>query len=258
MNVYVVYVDKIFWNFGVIEFFVYLMIIAGKTIFLIRLVRVLDVLNNRADIGLNEFDKINWFPTNDCVEQCMSLMTSKYFNNLSLAHTNDVFKLSGQNSTITRASLLKLNKSWCKTNLGQNNLSYIAPNICKRLPASLKITESFCTYKRRVKKHFSLKWIVSKTEFIVTSDFTVFSQLVIINIICHYYCYPYFYFIIFFTINAIINISILILVAKFTFWIFYMLLFFASIYPTIFSRYHNGNRATMLFLLSLPSHLFYD
>ena len=59
MNVYVVYVDKIFWNFGVIEFFVYLMIIAGKTIFLIRLVRVLDVLNNRADIGLNEFDKIN-------------------------------------------------------------------------------------------------------------------------------------------------------------------------------------------------------
>ena len=59
MNVYVVYVDKIFWNFGVIEFFVYPMIIAGKTIFLIRLVRVLDVLNNRADIGLNEFDKIN-------------------------------------------------------------------------------------------------------------------------------------------------------------------------------------------------------
>ena len=171
---------------------------------------------------------------------------------------NDVFKLSGQNSTITRASLLKLNKSSCKTNQGQNILSYIAPNICKRLPASLKITESFCKYKRSVKKHFPLKWIVSKTEFIVTSDFTVFSQLVIINIICHYYCYPYFYFIIFFTINAIINISILILVAKFTFWIFYMLLFFASIYPTIFSRYHNGNRATMLFLLPLPSHLFYD
>ena len=42
---------------------------------------------------------------------------------------NDMFKLSGQNSTITRESLLKLNKPSCKTNQGQSNLSYIAPNI---------------------------------------------------------------------------------------------------------------------------------
>ena len=39
---------------------------------------------------------------------------------------NDVFKSAGQHSTITTASLLKLNQSLRKTNPGENNLSSIA------------------------------------------------------------------------------------------------------------------------------------
>ena len=42
---------------------------------------------------------------------------------------SDVLKQSGQSSTATRASLLKLNCCLRKTNHGQNDLLYVAPNI---------------------------------------------------------------------------------------------------------------------------------
>ena len=42
---------------------------------------------------------------------------------------NDVFQPAGQPNTTTRASLLKLNQPLRITNHGQNNNSYIAPNI---------------------------------------------------------------------------------------------------------------------------------
>ena len=42
---------------------------------------------------------------------------------------NDVFQPAGQPNTTTRASLLKLNQPLRITNHGQNNISYIAPNI---------------------------------------------------------------------------------------------------------------------------------
>ena len=57
----------------------------------------------------------------------------------------------------------------------------------------------------------------------------------------------------FFTINTFIIISILLHVAKFTFWIFDMFLLFATIYPTIFLMEHNGNKATRAFVC-YPCH----
>ena len=99
---------------------------------------------------------------------------------------NDVFKPSGQNSTTARASLLKLNNPFRKTNCGQNSLSYIAPNTWNKLPDSLKITEKLNTYKHRVKKHFFIDWIIRKTEFIVTSD-VAFFWLTIVKITYYYF-----------------------------------------------------------------------
>ena len=47
-------------------------------------------LSNRAYLGLNEFERINWLPINDRVEQCISSMIFNCFNNLSPACMNDV------------------------------------------------------------------------------------------------------------------------------------------------------------------------
>ena len=58
---------------------------------------------------------------------------------------NDIFKQSDQSSNTTRASFLKSNQPLRRTNLGQKNLSYIAPNIWNKLPDSLKVTENLTT-----------------------------------------------------------------------------------------------------------------
>ena len=66
-------------------------------------------LNNRDHIGLTEFEKINWLPINDCLEECISSTTFKIFNKKSPAHMNNIFKPAGHPNTNTRASFLKLN-----------------------------------------------------------------------------------------------------------------------------------------------------
>ena len=66
----------------------------------------------------------------------------------------DVFKPFSQNSTTTRASLLKLNQPLRKTNHTENNLSHTAPNISNKLPDFLKITENLNTHKHTFKKYF--------------------------------------------------------------------------------------------------------
>lgn len=74
-------------------------------------------LNVRANITtLNEFEKINWLPINDCFEQCSNAKTFNVFNNSSPAYMNFVFKPTGHPSTNTRPSFLKLNQPLRKTN----------------------------------------------------------------------------------------------------------------------------------------------
>ena len=79
-------------------------------------------LNNRAHIGLAEFEKINWLPINGGFEQCICSMTFKYFSNLSPLYMNDVFKPAGQNTTATRTYLFKLSQPLRKINHGQKFL----------------------------------------------------------------------------------------------------------------------------------------
>ena len=68
-------------------------------------------LNSRAQIGLTEFEKINWLPRNDRFAQFISSMTFKHFNNLSPLYMND-----GQNTSATRISLFKLSQPLQKSN----------------------------------------------------------------------------------------------------------------------------------------------
>ena len=104
-------------------------------------------LNNRAHIGRNEFEQINWLPVNDCFKQIISSMSFKFCNKTSPPYMSDVFKPAGQPNTTTRASLLKLSQPLRKTNHGQNSISYIAPIIWNNLSNSLKTTDNLNTYK---------------------------------------------------------------------------------------------------------------
>ena len=104
-------------------------------------------LNNRALIGRNEFEQINWLPLNDRFKQIISSMSFKFCNNTSPPYMSDVLKPAGQPNTTTRASLLKLSQPLRRTNHDQNNISYIAPIIWNNLRNSLKTTGNLNAYK---------------------------------------------------------------------------------------------------------------
>ena len=67
-------------------------------------------LNNRAHVGRNEFEQINWLPVNDRCKQIITSMSFKFCNNTSLPYMSDVFKSACQPNTTTKASLLKLSQ----------------------------------------------------------------------------------------------------------------------------------------------------
>ena len=80
-----------------------------------KLVQLFLNINIRAHIGLTDFEKLNWLPVNDRLEQCISSMTFEYFSNMSSFYTDDLFKSAGQHNIITRTSLRKLNELLRKT-----------------------------------------------------------------------------------------------------------------------------------------------
>ena len=96
---------------------------------------------------------------------------------------NDVFKPAGQQNTITRTSLRKLNQPLRKSNHGQNNLSYLAPTIWNNLPNSLKASQTLNTYEQRVKKHFFHRTSIIILLFFIVSYYSVLINKVIKQII---------------------------------------------------------------------------
>ena len=48
-------------------------------------------LESMAHIGVNEFHKINWLPTRECFEQCVSVGVYKFCKSISPPYMSDVF-----------------------------------------------------------------------------------------------------------------------------------------------------------------------
>ena len=134
-------------------------------------------LNNRARVGQNEFEKINWLPIKDRLEQIISSVSFKFCNNTSLPYMNDVFKPAGQSNTTTRASSLKLNQTLRRNNQGHKNISYIAPIFWNNIPNSLKITENLNTLNTVIH-------LISKNVFVTSDD--VFESFVDIGLTIEY------------------------------------------------------------------------
>ena len=130
-------------------------------------------LNNRARVGQNEFEKINWLPIKDRLEQIISSMSFKFCNNTSPPYMNDVFKPAGQSNTTTRASSLKLNQTLRRNNQGHKNISYIAPIFWNNIPNSLKITDNLNTLNTVIH-------LISKNVFVTSDD--VFESFVDIGL----------------------------------------------------------------------------
>ena len=111
-------------------------------------------LENTAHIGYKEFEKINWLNTSDRFLQCLCSSAFKFIKGKCPEYMNEVFQIAHQSNMTTRSSYLKLSHPFRKTNMGQKNLSFLAPKEWNKLPMELKVCSSINIFKHRVKSFF--------------------------------------------------------------------------------------------------------
>ena len=110
-------------------------------------------LGNRAHIGVKEFEKINWLPSKERVQQCISVSIYKFFKNISPAYTSEIYQPTDQTRN-TRSSKHRLHLPYRNSNQGQKGLSFIGPKIWNKLSSETKTAGSVNTFKHNTKKIF--------------------------------------------------------------------------------------------------------
>ena len=102
-------------------------------------------------ISSKEFESINWLPVNKRVHQCINAITC---NNACPHYLNEVYKYTPQCKIESKSNFAKLKVPFRKTNMGQNDLSYIGPSLWNNLPGSLKKTTDLNTFKHNLKNKY--------------------------------------------------------------------------------------------------------
>ena len=85
-------------------------------------------------ISQKEFEIINWLPIKERNNQCLNSIAFKYFGNQCPHYLNEVSMKAAESSSPLRNSYQKLQQPFCKTNIGQNALSFIGPALWNKVP----------------------------------------------------------------------------------------------------------------------------
>ena len=122
-----------------------------------RCIRYCLQLDNKSQIGMKHFQKINWLPVSERFKQYLCSNTFKFFKETCPLCSHDIYRQSGQNLANTRSSVLKLKHTLRNTYSGQKNLSYLIPIVWNSLPTDLKLANSLNNFKHKLKDHFFKK-----------------------------------------------------------------------------------------------------
>ena len=104
-------------------------------------------------ISQKEFETINWLPIKERYNQCVNSVAFKYSYNQCPHYFNEVFIKAPESSPLLRNSYQKLQQPFCKTNTGQNALSFIGPALWNKVPEEIKRTTNLNAFKHNLKKH---------------------------------------------------------------------------------------------------------
>ena len=111
-------------------------------------------LEKRRHISSKEFESINWLAVNKRFHQCINPITFKFVNNAYPHYLNGVYEYAPQYRIESITIFAKLKVSFWKTNMEQNDLSYIDPPLWNNQPGSLKKTTILNTFKHNLKKQY--------------------------------------------------------------------------------------------------------
>ena len=112
-------------------------------------------------ISQKEFETMNWLPIKERYNLCVNSIAFKYFDNQCPHYLNEFFMKAPESSSSLRNSYQKLQQPFCKSNTGQNALSFIGSALRKNVPEEIKRTTNLNAFKHNLKKHY-LKDLVSQ------------------------------------------------------------------------------------------------
>ena len=109
-------------------------------------------LDEMAHISQNEFEKLNWLPISDIINQCILSTTFRFINDMGPNYLNEVFQCAAESNRTLRNDYLKLKHPFGKTTAGQKSLSFLGPSKWNQSPESIKKCNSINTFKHNFKK----------------------------------------------------------------------------------------------------------
>ena len=104
-----------------------------------------------AHISQNEFEKLNWLPISDKINQCVFLTTFKFVSDIGPNYLNEMFQWAAESNRTLRNDYRKLKHPFRKTAAGQNSLSFLGPSKWNKLPESTKKCNNINTFKHNFK-----------------------------------------------------------------------------------------------------------
>ena len=114
-------------------------------------------LGDITSIKVDEFEKVNWLPIHDRVNQCILSTIYKFYANNAPDYTNKVFSHAESNGILTRCSYQKLKLPHRKTNQDLRALSYIGPSLWNKIDKFLKTSVSLNAFKNNLKDYYFKK-----------------------------------------------------------------------------------------------------
>ena len=99
-----------------------------------------------AHISQNEFEKLNWLPISDRINQCILSTTFKFVNDMGPNYLNEVFQWAAESNKTLRNDYLKLKYPFRKTTADQNSLSFFGPSKWSKLPEFIKKCNIIITF----------------------------------------------------------------------------------------------------------------
>ena len=80
-------------------------------------------------ISEDNFRSINWLPTSKKVNQCISTITIKSFDNACSLHLKEVLEFAPHCRIDTTNTFSKLKIPFCNTNMGQKAIAFVVPSL---------------------------------------------------------------------------------------------------------------------------------
>ena len=111
-------------------------------------------LNDRSHIGKNKFEKMNWLPVSNRVEQCLNVTAYNFKNALSPKYMGDIYSLQISPIIRTRTSTNSFVVRFYKTEIARKSIFYSGSKIWNDLYQDIKAFPSVKNFKHALKRRF--------------------------------------------------------------------------------------------------------